>query len=234
MISKAVTCLICCLTAASLLATSANAATFYPISNISTSTAADDLWPVSNLIQGPGVGFDANVPHDKLLGGAAGNWVTAAYGFPTDYIDVAGMPVLTIDLGQDNLLSEISLWGYASLNANGVSEFSLAFATEADGIGGFGTSVAYNPSFSPTNDDTSRQSFIFSQAITARFVEFTALDNFFIAPGDGSGGELPGGDRVGLGEIAFSIAPVPVPGALLLFGTGIAVLIGFGRQGRRK
>lgn len=230
-IHRVVNCLICFLTVVSFLAPSVNAATFYSISSISSSTDYNDFLPVFNLIQGPGIGFDANEPHDKL----GGNWVTAAPGgFPSDYIAVAGMPVLTIDLGQDSVLSEISIWGYDNTNANGVSEFSLAFATGAEGPNGFGTSIGYSPSFFPVNNDTSRQSFAFGQTITARFVEFTAVDNFFIAPGDGSFGGPPGGDRVGLGEIAFSITPIPVPSTLLLLSTGIATLFGYGRLRQRK
>lgn len=194
------------------------AADFYPISGITSSTAADDLYPAGNLILGPGVGIDAAEPHDKILGGAEGNWVTAAPGgFPADYIAVAGMPVFEIDLGLDVALNEISTWGYSSTNANGVSEYSLRFATEADGPAGFGTSITANPSFTPTNDDTARQSQAFD-LVTARYVEFTAVDNFFVAPGDGSGGELAGGDRVGLGEIAFQVVPEPSSGFLFLLG----------------
>jgi hypothetical protein len=200
---------------------------FYPISSVSSSTAATDLFPVSNLIQGPGVGFDANSPYNKLLGGAEGNWVTDACGFPCDYIATTGTPVLTFDLGQDQMLTEISAWGYASSNANGVSEFTLKFATAADGPGGIGTSITYNPTFTLTNDDTVRQSNAFGQAVTARYVELTTTDNFFVAPGDGTGGETPGGDRVGLGEVAFA---VPEPSCLSLLTIGCLMLIGRRRR----
>ena len=47
-----------------MLVAQASAEEFYPISSVASSTA-NDLWPASNLIQGPGVGFDANEPHDK-------------------------------------------------------------------------------------------------------------------------------------------------------------------------
>jgi hypothetical protein len=169
------------------------------------------------------VGFDANEPHDKTLGGAEGNWVTdAPGGFPADYIAVAGAPVITLDLGQDKSLSEISTWGYASTNANGVSEFRLRFSTDAEGTGGFGTSISFNPTYVTTNDDTTRQTYSFGESVLARYVELTASDNFFVPPGDGSGGETPGGDRVGLGEIAF---PVPEPTSVFLAIIGLIGLV---------
>ena len=214
-----------------LFTNSSQAVVFHAISSIDSSTAAHDLWPVSNLIQGSGVGFDASEPHNKILGGPDGNWVTEAPGgFPSDYIDVAGMPVLTIDLGQDVLLAEISVWGYLAVTANGVSEFSLRFATEADSPAGLGTSIGFNPTYFPINDDMLRQSFAFGQTISVRYVEFTAKDNFFIPPGDGSGGETPGGDRVGLGEIAFSVSEIPVPATVWLFGSGLLGLVGMARR----
>ena len=49
---------------------------FHEIVSIEASTSASDLWPALNLTQGPDVGFDANEPHDKTLGGADGHWVT--------------------------------------------------------------------------------------------------------------------------------------------------------------
>ena len=163
-----------------LLAMPALAADFYPISSVTT---ADEYFPAANLIQGPGVGFDAAEPHDAI--GPGGTWVTnAPGGFPSNYIDAAGTPVIALDLGQDTALNEISTWGYAADNANGVSEFSLRFATEADGPDGMGTSITYNPTFAMALDPVPRQSNAFDELVTARYVEFTALANFFVAPGD--------------------------------------------------
>ena len=109
------------------IADSVEAVPFYSISSITSSTQTTDLWPASRLHDGPILGYDANEPHNQTPGSFATNrWVTdAPGGFPADYIAVAGMPVLTIDLGQNRLLSEISAWGYASTTANGVSEFTL-------------------------------------------------------------------------------------------------------------
>lgn len=183
---------------------------YYPIESIEVTTSDTDLWPVSNLIQGPGVGFNEEQPHEKILGGDAGNWVTEACGFPCDYLEAFDAPVFTIDLGTDRTLDQIDIWGYASSNANGLKEFKLRFATGAEGPTGFGSSIDFNPTFSDLpNDDTSRQNFPFGRSLSARYVELTVTDNHFIEPGDGSGGETPGGDRIGMGEIAF---PIPTAG----------------------
>ena len=61
-------------------------------------------WPLAeeNLTQGPGIGFDEFEPHDKLVGGAGGDWVTEAdAGYPADYVEGVGMPVIRLDLGED-------------------------------------------------------------------------------------------------------------------------------------
>lgn len=190
----------------------AHADDFHPISSVSSSTSASDLWPASNLIHGPGTGFAATEPHARTSGGSGGLWVTDdPGGFPSDYyIAAAAPPVITLDLGADVYLPEISVWGYDSGNGNGVSRFSLRFATDADGATGFGSSISYNPTYFPDNIGvTARQSFPFATPVTARYVEFTAEDNFF--------GAIVGGDRVGLGEIAFEQnSPVPASGGSAL------------------
>jgi len=214
--------------AAAAIASSAGAAVFYPIVSATSSTGGSDLWPASNLIQGPGAGYDAAEPHGQLGTGSTHRWVTdAPGGFPSDYIAIAGPPVITFDLGANVSLSEISVWAYTATNSNGIAQFSLRFATAAEGPGGFSTSITYNPSFgAPANtpgaiplDDITRNSFTFSQTVSARYVEFTALDNWFWPPGNGTGGVVAGGDRVGMGEVAF--AQIPEPSAVLLGGVAL-------------
>jgi len=53
---------------------------FHRIDAIISTTEAGDLYPASNLILGPGDGFDSEAPYRKLKGGADGNWVTDAPG----------------------------------------------------------------------------------------------------------------------------------------------------------
>ena len=118
--------LVVCLSLLGGLASVALGAEFHPVSSVSSPTAGSDLWPVSNLIQGPGVGFDGSEPHDQLGSGSSSRWVTdAPGGFPSDYIAEAGEPVLVFDLGSEVSLAEVSVWGYATSNANGVSEFGV-------------------------------------------------------------------------------------------------------------
>jgi hypothetical protein len=180
---------------------------FFPIAEITSSTQDTDFYPVGNLIQGLGEGFDANWPHDQLGAGGTHRWVTSACGFPCDYLGSFPPPVFIVDLGQNRTLQEINIWGYTATNANGLQEFQLRFATDAEGNAGFGTSITYNPTFLiEENNDVKRFPYAFTQPVVARYVEFSCTDNYFVEPGDGSAGGLAGGDRMGLGEIAFPTA----------------------------
>jgi len=179
------------------------AANFYSIASITGSTTADpgDYWSLDNLIQGAGSGFSANAPHNSLGAGSSSySWTTGQpNGSHGDYYaNGQPFPVLVIDLGADRSLSEISTWGYNENNANGAKDFTLRFATAADGTNGFGTSITLNPSFEAAFATGPRDSHPFTNVVTARYVEMTITDNW-----RGFQGSTGGGDRVGLGEIAF-------------------------------
>lgn len=149
---------------------------FYPISGIESSTSATDFFPVVNLIEGPGVGFGAGEPHNSNDGSLPEFWVTEACGFPCDYYESFDAPVLTIDLGVDRALDEMSIWTYFVDNSG--KNFSLRFATDADGSNGYGSSITFNPIFSsPVVDLVPRQSFAFQRIVSARYVEMTITDN---------------------------------------------------------
>ena len=191
---------------AEILLSGGIAESFYPISSVTSATepAGSDFYLATNLIQGPGTGFDALWPHDALGFAQTFAWVTdAPNGGAGDYFDPVPVvrPNMVFDLGSDVGLGEISFWGYSDNNANGANLFSLRFATSADGPNGFGTSISYSPEFAPIQDQTQRQSFEFDQGVFARYVEWVPLDNFF-------GINPPGGDRVGAGEIAFAVRAV--------------------------
>ncbi len=206
-----------------------HAADFYTIAGVTSDTSGTDFFPAVNLIEGAGVGFDAAEPHNRT---STLTWVTnAPNGGAGDYFAPTPTPGprLVFDLGEDVLLGEISVWGYADTNANGANEFSLEFATEADGTGGFGTSVTYNPTFDAIQDTSPRQSNPFDELVTARYVALTPTDNFFgISP--------PGGDRVGLGEVAFEVQVIPEPASIAIWsmiGVGLAAF-GWIRIRRKK
>ena len=211
------------------------AQSYHPIVEVTSTTDErdGDLWPISNLIQGPGAGFEEAEPQNAAGLGPDELWVTNAdAGFPADYVEEVEQPVIQFDLGEDRTLKEISVWAYSATNSNGTSQFSLRFATEAegsdDGIFGaisYGDSITYNPTFDIFVDPSPQQYKLFSEAVTARYVELTNLDNYFVSPGTSAGpepgqeidprllqglntgGYLPGGDRVGLGEVAFMDLP---------------------------
>lgn len=183
-----------------------SAGSFHLINSITSNTAVNDFYAASGLINGPGIDFDANPPHDTIVVTGSSLWVTDACTFPCNYYDTLPIPVLTLDLGSDQPLNEISFWGYSDSNTNGAKQASLRFATSAEGSSNFANSITFSPSLPLLNGQTLRQSFAFGHTITARYVEVTLTDNHFIFPGDGSNnGGIAGGDRVGLGEIAFAV-----------------------------
>lgn len=200
------------------------AATFLTISGIGSNMVDGNPGgnPLSNIIEGPGVGYDALEPHNR----AGGVWYTnAPGGFPSDYITFRDGPeYVWFDLGLDVTLTELSYWGYSNGNANGMREFNITFATEAEGgapgLGdeSYGSSITENPAFTAIQDFTPRQSFTFPSAVVARYVRVEATSTFFNQPGAGAGG-----DRLGIGEIAF--AQIPEPSSALLSLFGVALLI---------
>ncbi|BDS08776.1 hypothetical protein NT6N_38160 [Oceaniferula spumae] len=196
-----------------------NAATFYTISSVGSSNSVA-FYQLSELIEGPGVGYDASAPHDQAAVGANGRaWVTNNPNGNGDYYAVAPAPVIVFDLGSDVLLTEISTWGYDTGNTNGAKDFSLRFATAAEGTGAFGTSITFNPTFEADFATTPRDSNVFGQSVTAQYVEMTITDNW-----RGFQGGTPGGDRVGLGEVAFAQVPEP-SSALLAFSAASLMLL---------
>jgi len=127
------------------------------------------------------------------------SWVTDAPNGNDDYFLAASPapePVLIFDLGADTALDSILVWPYG-VAGNSARDFGLRFATEAEGPGGFGASIALNPTFlAPTAPAALPGAYAFGQSVTARYVEMRITDNYF--------GDFAGGDRVGLSEVAFA------------------------------
>ncbi|MDE0859557.1 MAG: hypothetical protein OSA93_05320 [Akkermansiaceae bacterium] len=83
-------------------------------------------------------------------------------------------------------------------------EFNLSFATDAEALLGdesYGTTITSNPSFTAVQEESPWQSFPFPEAVTACYVRLEAVSTFYDQPGAG-----PGGDRLGIGDIAFLVS----------------------------
>jgi hypothetical protein len=192
----------------------AQAAIFYPIAGI-TAPNSTAFYAVTNLIQGPGVGFSTTSPHDAVPPTSSSTWVTNNPFGSGDYysnLTIVPAPILIIDLGANRVLTEISTWGYASGNTNGVRTFNLRFATDTEGPGLFGNSIPNQTGFIADFSPTTRDINLLLATVGARYIEFTATDNW-----RGLQPPFAGGDRVGLGEIAFA-APEPSKAMLAIFG----------------
>ncbi len=169
-----------------------------------SSTASSDYFPVANLIDG----------------NSGTTWVSSGEG---DYYTNRHTPILTFDLGQDSGLTGIQFENYP-VPGNAAKDFALAFASEADGPDGFGTSIDYFPIFHPLVEDGITQQFSFDQIASARYVQMLMLDNY-------AGWGYPGGDRVGFAEVAFSVVPEP---STLAMASLSACLLGLMLFRRRK
>ena len=190
-----------------------HAVIFHNIASVTTSTSGD-TFSVDLLIQGEGVGFDT--ASLEALGAAnTHTWVTDDSD-DDDYFDNGSPVVLTFDLGLDIAINEISTWSYSSVGGNrnnSVKDFSLQFATNAEGNAAFGTSIGYNPNFVANQDADLRHGHSFSEEVTARYVRMTITDNYYTSGG-------VGGDRVGLYEVAFGV--IPEPSSAMLLGLALA------------
>ncbi|MBN8460060.1 MAG: lamin tail domain-containing protein [Verrucomicrobia bacterium] len=160
-----------------------------------TSPNSTSYYALTGLHQGPGIGYQAAPPHDGITG-TGQTWVTNQSGGGNYYTN-APAPIVILDLGANRYLTEISTWGYADGNANGVRTFNLRFATDAEGPSGFGVTIPGQDNFTANQSPVTRHSHPLAP-VTARYVEFTATANYYGVSGAG-----PGGDRVGLGEIGF-------------------------------
>lgn len=171
---------------------------------VTSSTAGSDFYPASNLIDGS----------------PASLWVSASEGI---YFTGRHAPILTFDLGSDMALAGLQLQNY-NVVGNALKDFALAFATEAEGPAGVGTSIDYSPIYSPLANGAIIQEFLFDQTVTARYVSLLAMDNY-------AGWYTGGGDRVGLGDVNFLAVPEPATLSLAMLTMG--ALGGYLRRRRR-
>jgi len=171
---------------------------FVTPTSVTSSTAASDLRPVDNLINGSGLtsplNFEnyASEEHAPVTG--SNSWVTETAGGFVDYYTSRPIPELVFGLAEPTLLTDIVVWGYAGTgepNRNEAKTFEISFST--DGGASYSSSVTVNHAFTGTMVET----ISLGGEYLADTVRVRITDNHFLPPGNG------GGDRVGLGEVRF-------------------------------
>jgi hypothetical protein len=161
--------------------------------SVTSTTAGTDYWPGPQASDGFADSSHQWVTQSTYDDGGSGAYFAR---FPA--------PVLTIDLGADTTINGFALWNY-SLTGNRITSASMRFATASEGIGHFGSSIIYNPTFtldaSGDYNTINRSDYSFNTNVTARYIQMTVLSN----------NDQPdlGGDRVGFAEIQFNSVPEP-------------------------
>lgn len=202
--------------------TSANASTILGASGIIQNTLGerDSIVDIGNIIDQSGLSsayisgvsdFDAFLGSDPLHASDArdNDWF-AGPGVTSGIID--------FDLGGVYSLDRVAVWNE---DATGVSQVNVFTSLDSLFSG-----TAFVGTFTLSNN-TREQDYLADvltlSAITdARFVRFAIVNAY---PDDRGFA-----DQASLGEVAFSVSTVPLPAALLLFGSGLALLFGVSRR----
>ncbi len=202
-------------------------------------TGASTLFPVDQIINGSGLSaplntgdeLSAGVTHTWGVATGSDNWVsTDPGGFPSDWFAASGtIPTFVFDLGSDQALNAAHFWNYGggsgvagTIQGNAAKTVEIRYNTAGQGTAAFAGPVingtlAHGPTFgSATGSVLPQLDVPFGSTVTARYIEVRLTDNWYVTPGDGSGvteGGVParGGDRVGLGEVRFSLSAPVVP-----------------------
>ncbi|GEM_PF-6316234 len=191
-----------------------------------------------NLVNNTGVGVD--VITSKLIvntgqpNGNNWNTTTSTAGITFDLGDVFNIDFIQIwnfndsfgnnDFGASSIDLLVSNVGTNALNADFSSSMVLATLLIDEATGSlryFGENYRFNQKMESDIPDELGGDFndFSSTNVQGRFVRFANLD----------GSESFGG-RTGLSEVRFYGTPVPLPGAVWLFGAGLVGLIGYSRR----
>ena len=210
-----------------------------------TSTGANPLFGpeqmTSNSGMSPAIGdgdtLDSALAATHLFGGTANSsWITN--GSSGDYFapgqpGAVTTPTFIWDLGADVPLTDVLLWNYENNGGNWTNVGNQArliefrFNTAGEGTATFdgtATEVILDPVIG--NGSVNAAQPFDLDGLTARYVEMTVLDNHIGTPG-----VTGGGDRVGLGEVRFSVVPEPSSWVLaLVAGMGLGIFFGIRRR----
>lgn len=202
----------------------ANASTILGATNIINNTLGDRdaNVDIGNSIDQSGLssGYTSGITDfDTYIGGTPSHSLIAV---DKEWFASSGVTsgLVDFDLGGVYSLDRVAIWNE---DATGVSRLNIY--TSLDSLFAVNTLVG---TFSLTNNprDTDYFADVLSLAALtdARYVRFDILGAY---PDDKGSA-----NQASLGEVAFSVSPVPIPAAAWLFGTALIGLIGFGK--RRK
>ncbi len=136
-------------------------------------------------------------------------WAEAGTGAGSVYFDLGD--VFTVD--------KIAFWNE---DVTGISFFSAMFSVDNTT---WGNQNSFSPSDTPYMVDYNADNFSLSSAVRARYIKFDLI------AGNPEPGDNLNQPTVSIGEVAFSVAEtVPEPTTMLLFGAGLAGLLGFRRK----
>ena len=126
--------------------------------------------------------------------------------------------IIDFDLGGVFAIDRIAVWNE---DVTGVSRVNIFTSLDSQ-FSGPAFAGSFVLSNNPRGQDFLADVLILNAISDARFVRFAIAEAY--------PDELGFADQASLGEVAFSVSPVPLPAAVLLFASGLALLFGFARR----
>lgn len=204
--------------------TCANASTIVGASGITQNTMGvrDGDVDIGNIIDQSGLSssYASGVTDfDAYLAGSPSH---ASAARDNDWFADPGVTsgIIDFDLGSVYSLDRVAIWNE---DATGVAQVNIFTALDS-----LFTGTTFVGTFTLSNN--AREQDYLADVLTltsitdARYVRFAIVDAY--------PDERGFADQASLGEVAFSVSTVPLPAAILLFGSALAGLIGFGRRAR--
>ncbi|CAN5435350.1 hypothetical protein BH23VER1_BH23VER1_10060 [soil metagenome] len=192
--------------------------------SLTNTSGVTEFFPAANIINDSGLSAPATILTYQTVTHAAASdttaWTTNNPNGAGDYFleSNPGTPaIFTLTLDATYVLTDLVFWGYhfGSPNGNEARAFDVAFSS--DGGATFPTSTSVSQPLS-TYAAADAVTLAFVGSFQADTVRIDITDNHF-------GGDAPGGDRIGLGELKFVGTVIPEPAAALLGALGLCGLL---------